>query len=261
MSLWNPINLYDIASQSITKHYPLNKFGYNSEVGAIEKDIWEYNVSYNWQNVPIQLYASSDSNNDRSDGFGARTVILKGLDLDWMEQSSQLALDGQNKVKINKFFIRTFRAKVETAGNIGGSDGTIFFYFGTATAGVPDDPNKVFAIISPPHNQTLMALWTVPVGKMLYLTDWWASTGAAKTVEMHLYVRSKADREGVFQLKDIFHINNGSPWRQEYKLPFEIESKSDIVIRSHLVDSGGGPKNPVSAGFSGWYRNHRGNNV
>lgn len=252
MKFWKPTSLLDIAKGIVTGDKPLNKFGYNGNVSEIQKDIWPYDTPYNWLDEPTQMYASSSNEEDSSTGIGARTVVLKGLDPNWVELDGLAALDGHSRVPVNGAFIRAFRAKVETAGIARKSIGTIYFHNSEVTAGVPDNPAAVYAIILPVHNKTLMTLWTVPADRILMLAEWRASTSAVQTVEVHLYIRERADEDGVFQLEDLFHIKDGRPWRQPYRLPLDIPGKSDLVVRAHCLKPAGGA---VSAGFSGWYGN------
>lgn len=234
------------------KDKSINKFGYNGDVGSAEVDIWEYNRPYNWLDAATRLYASSSSENDFFGGSGAWSITLLGLNENWSEQDEVIVLDGQNRIQTDKFFYRTFRIKVETAGGgiVGKNEGTIYIHNSTVTAGVPDDPDKVYAIITPGHNQTLMALWTSPANKSLYLADWWASmsvdVGVAKATEVHLYIRPAG---GVFQLRYIFHLSD-SNWRHGFLLPLLVAPRSDVTIRAHASS---GPGAAVSAGFSGWY--------
>lgn len=234
------------------KDRSLNKFGHNSDVGSTEVDIWEGNRPYNWLDVATRLYISSSSNNDNFNGSGARTITRLGLNEDWNEDGETLPLNGQSRVLADKLSFRTFRAKTKTAGSGGKNEGTIFIHDSTVTAGVPDELDKVYAIISPGHNRTLMAIWTGPANKSFYLADWWASmkvdVGVAKAVDVHLYIRPP---NGVFELEWIFHLSNGANnWNHDFKLPLQVPPRSDVTVRAHVSS---GPGVALSAGFSGWY--------
>lgn len=235
--------LFDIAEGKVTNHYSLNKFGYNSDVGAVEETVWEESAVYSYLTSATVLKISSSDVDDTAIGTGARTVSIYGLDANYDEIDETITMNGRTEVNSVNSYLRIFRMRVMTVGTTGWNEGTIYAGTGAVVAGVP--ANK-YATIAVGHSQSLMALWTVPNAHTAYMTHLFASTGVVgKVTEMLLYIRTE---DGVFQIKRRYHIVSGVVDRT-FTLPLRVEAKSDIEIRGIAVAGGGA----ISASFDLWY--------
>jgi hypothetical protein len=110
-------------------------------------------------------------------------------------------------------------------------------------------PSNKYAKIVATHNQTLMALWTVPSGFTGYLYQFDCSSGstsANKFQTIKLFIRPHNE---VFQVKDVQTIHN-SNIVLDYGIPLKINEKSDIEVRA-FSSSG---TDSVSANFSVIYK-------
>lgn len=235
--------LYDIAEGNVADHFSINKFGFNPTVGATEETIWEESAAYAYLAAASQLTVSSSDVDDDAGDTGARTVELFGLDANYDLINETITLDGQNPVTTVESYLRIYRMIVRTAGTTGSNEGIIYAGTGAVVAGVPAN---VFATITIGHNQTLMALFTIPRDHTGYMVSMFGSTGITnKTTQLMMYVRPFGE---VFQLKRIHHIIE-SETDHTFQLPEIIPGRADIEIRA-LASGGGGA---VSAGFDLWY--------
>jgi hypothetical protein len=229
--------LYDVARGSVTGASTLSKFGYNASVGATLVDIWENQTLYSYPAAAITLNISSTDGKDRDSSSGAKTVQVYGLDGNYDEVNETVSLSGTTAVSTVASFIRVFRAIVRTAGADGANQGTISIKDSSSSA--------VLAIITTPHNQTLMTHWTVPAGKTFYMTEIYTSDVGNQSVEIDVCVRPFNE---VFQVKRVLAVKQTTV-PLPICPPLKITEKSDIVIRGKAAAGAG----IVAAGYSGWY--------
>ncbi len=205
--------------------------------GYINQMVYQYSTT-----ADIDTLSSSNAGDTQD-------VEVQGLDSNYDLVTQTVTLNGQTQVTLTTALLRIFRIK-----NVGTSDnaGHIYSYTTgtTATAGVPDTPANVRAIIQPGNNQTLMAIYTIPNGYTGYIRDWYASTaGANKTSNYPIELRARPFGE-VFQLKHLSAISDvGSSYIQHvYEEPGIFEEKTDIEMRASMT-AAGGTAGSVSSGF------------
>lgn len=229
-----------VAAGIIPNHKVIKKFGSNPAVGTTPVPIWDAGDNpYPYLDSATILYAASTSANDTLTGTGARTIVVEGLDENWDECQCQVDLDGQTPVQLpGGPHIRVYRAYTETAGSGGYNDGDIYIGYGTFTNGVPD---VVLAKITIGTNQTLMAMYSVPLGHTAFLYEYFVTSGKGREVQIDSMVRRFG---GVFRLSRRvgllnygFHFNN--------TIPFVLPEKTDLEVRGTAVLA----TTPVEAGF------------
>ena len=167
-------------------------------------------------------------------GVGAQVIQIQGLNGNYVMQKEFIVLNNASNVATVNKYLRMFRVIVLLAGSAGWNVAQI-----TLTGAA------LVAQVTAQKNQTLMALWTVPAGHTLYMTDYYAATSSAKVTEVHLYARPFG---GVFNIKSIIVLNQGKSER-DYPLPYKFLERTDIIIKAKAAAGGGS----VSAGFTGWY--------
>lgn len=199
------------------------KFGYSGSVETTEEQIWDGATPYTYLGAATALKISSDDTDDDDGGTGARTVQIYGCDGDYEEVNEVVTLDGQTAVTTTNTYLRVWRMIVRSAGSQGVNDGKIYAGTGTVTGGVPAN---IYAQISDTRNQTLMAIYTVPVGKTALLNTVRYTCDANKTVTVLLRVRPFGE---VFQTKDLAVLHAGAKTVQR-SYPMKIDAKSDIEI-------------------------------
>lgn len=217
-----------VSRGQISWHKLLFKFGNNPDINGSLETIWSHGGLYVYPASAITMKVSSASANDSSDGTGARTILVAGLDANYNEISEIISLAGQTAVNTTQSFIRVFRAYVITAGSGGTAAGIIYVGTGVVTAGVPA---TVYAEIPLGDNQTTMAIWTVPAGYTAYIS---AGTFSAASNNDAQYILGKfmfRTPGGVFRnAADV--TANSNIFRYEWQYPLAIPEKSDIEARA-----------------------------
>ncbi len=220
----------------------IRKFGHSNAIGAEEETVWDGGTTYTFLTSPSTLSLSSTSTNDASAGTGARTIQVYGHTSDNIEQDETLTLNGVTPVYTATKYLRIHRMIVRSGGTIAANNGTI--YAGTGAVGTSGVPANKFAAILVGENQTLMALWTVPAGKIAYMEDFYAATDSKKATAVRLKVRPPGE---VFQTRKIILLDDNT---EQINLHEKVvAAKSDIKITAAAFGGGG----DVSAGFNLWY--------
>ncbi|KKN78277.1 hypothetical protein LCGC14_0351360 [marine sediment metagenome] len=242
---------FDIAEGNVPNHTAVNKFGQNVTVGATLEDVWDYSAAYEYlaDDTFATMYISSD---DELSDVGL-TFSVTGIDSDYNYSTvtgTLHAVDARTMVAItsgaadNKWW-RIFRI-INTSGTP--VSGNIYVSKDNTDAGgngIPDDTDDIQAQAIIGNDQTLMALWSCPVGNTAFLTHFFASTSSNKVTSVELFVRPFG---GVFNVKAALSINQGHMIHQ-YDFPVVISAKSDVKIMASAVGGGG----IVSAGFDLWF--------
>ena len=244
---------YDIAEENIADHDTFRALGYNSNVDATEEDLWEVGGAYVFPTagMGLELHSSSDQDSGAGGvnpaGTGVRSVEILYLDDTWVEQAETVVIDGTTVVttiatdilRINGFHAMTTGTGMAAAGNI-------------ELRHLADTP--IYSYIAIGNNEALQAIWTVPMGKMAYLTDWHfeaASTTASRWARFILKATVHGDgtyAAGLFHSQDIGILLEGSA-NAHFTLPLKLPAKVDIKIS--MIASGA---DVVCAGaFEGWY--------
>lgn len=238
---------YDIVEGNIAGHLSLYKFGSNSAVGLAEETIWTEGDLYPWAAIDLApgiVKVSSTSTDDDIAGTGALTCTIYGLNAtSGFEQSESIILTGQTPVNSILEYKRVNRIIVMTAGSGLNNAGVI--YVGTGTVSGGGVPTVKWASAPIGKNQTLMAVWTVPMGKTLYITSILTSTNSNKGNEINIYVRPLGE---LFQIKAqqfLFSSNIGNT----FQFPLVVEGGTDIDCRAIGVAAGAG----IGFSFEGWY--------
>ena len=142
-------------------HSVVDKFGVNKALtpSTDPEDLWEFGGLYNYDadgTAPI-VSIVSDSASD------TEPIEIQGLDIDGNLVTQTITLNGTTSVALTTALWRCFRM-----GNVGSNYllGTVYVYAGTSP--VPANAD-VRAIIDAEHGQTLMALYTIPKGKVAFL--------------------------------------------------------------------------------------------
>lgn len=226
-----------ISRGQISGHNFVHKFGYNPEIGATDETIWTEGGSYVYPTTASTMYISSSSTADTAAGTGARTVTVSGLDANFIEISETVSLNGQAGVQLNGAlnWYRVNRVIVNTAGSGGANAGVL--YVGTEATPTGGVPTNKYATVAIGDNQTLMCVWTVPLGYTAYLhqKDVSASSSAGKFAIFSLISRPK---DGVFNVKDRVLLANNST-AISYWNPIPFSECTDIEVRA-AADSAGG---------------------
>jgi len=140
----------------------IDKFGENPDIdtGSTPEDIWEGGGLYNWDDfgtAPIVSLISDDADD------AGKVIEVSGLDINGFNVVQEVELDGTNRVILQTPLWRVYRMQNMASTNL---EGMVYCYVGTG--GIPSTANTR-AIIDNGNNQTLMALYTIPLGYVGFL--------------------------------------------------------------------------------------------
>ena len=224
---------FQIARGHIPTVSHLYKFGYNPALVNTEETIWGGSNLYTYPSSASVLALTSTSSSDA----GLQVTVI-GLDQDWIERKETITLDGTDPsvtgVNTETTFIRVYRMYNPNS----------TAYTGNILAKIS---STTHAQITAGNDQTLMAVYSVPAGKTLYLTRGSISHGSDdKTAFLtgKLLVRSFG---GVFRTQNIQNLNNIF-LDFDWEVPLKISAKSDIECRAVCSKN---QANAVSATFEG----------
>jgi len=228
--------------------FAVNKFGGGFEAAAdVESAVWDGGVAqpvYSWPTTATITHIRQATDQVGTDG-GA-TIELQGLDANWDLVVQTKDLDGSDttaEVALDTPLIRIFRKKV-LANVVLSAD------VWSGATGVAANTAK--SIITAGHNQTLMAIYTVPRGKVALMEGFYANvvneTAANKTpvgTEIKMWA---ADRDNgyEFQLKFATAIaESGGNEHHHFHPPYKFAQKTDIMLTMRCIKEPG----HVHAGF------------
>lgn len=240
-----------VAKGDVVGHTFTHKFGNapDFDTGDGQVTIWDGADDAGIDEMQY-IYSTTAAIDSISSSSAADTQLLEivGLDANWEWLVQTKALNGQNRVALDTPLIRVFRKK-----NINSVDlaGAAYCYENTAIAlGIPTDTTKIRSVIQVGHNQTTMALLTIPAAGIGYMRDWYASIAGANKASAYvieLYARPFGQ---VFQLKHKSALNEtGTSYIQhKYEEPEVFVAKTDLEMRAGATAVGVTAAS-ISAGF------------
>ena len=234
-----------VSRGQVAYHTTLFKFGSNADVNGTNETIWDQGGIYSYPASAAKVYVSSSSTDDAASGTGAQTVVVVGLDGNYNELSETVSLDGQNQVETDGLFLRVFQAFVATAGSGGTAAGDIYVATTGESSGVPT--GTIYAKIRVGENQTLMALYTVPAGKTLYISRGSISSGTETANKFIIGRLSARFFGGVFRTQAKVTLADGFI-DFDWEFPLRIPEKTDIEARAQ---GSGNDSHQVAASFEG----------
>lgn len=225
-----PFNL-QVSQGKIAGNSVIDKYGENSDIdtSSAPEDVTQIGGLYNYDanNTAPIISLISDNAAD------TQIIEVSGLDINGFNITQQVVLNGTTRVALTTPLWRVFRMANEDTADI---QGTVYCYVGTG--GVPSTTDTR-AIIVGSNNQTLMSIYTIPLGKVGFLVRGEAgmtrnqSTG---TVNVSYYSRRYGK---VFKNKKDFDLNNqGSNIYQDTRsFPDIIPALTDIKITVNSVSA------------------------
>ncbi len=145
----------------VTGFSVVDKFGENPDVDpGTPEDVWEGGGLYNYDPEGTAPIVSLIRDNSADTGF---PIYVEGIDIEGNLAVQTITINGTNRVALEIPLYRCFRMI-----NMGSSNLTGLVYCYVGTGGVPALVDTR-AIINDGNNQTLMALYTVPLGYVGFL--------------------------------------------------------------------------------------------
>ena len=217
-----------VAAGIISGFTSIRKFGINIDIdtGTPPATIWRGSPAlYPWQDSSFSAEVVSSSTADTSDGTGARTVRIQGLDADWNFQTEDITLNGQTAVDSALTWRRINRAFVLTAGSGATNAGTITVRL--------DGAGATQATIAAGLAQSQVCVYTVPAGHTVSIEALGSSIVRASNsanIEIGLLTREPG---GVFRLRDQIGLRSAATSRTSFDLvaPIICPEMTDIDVR------------------------------
>ena len=218
-----------VARGQISYHTSLFKYGYNPLIINVNETVWDGGGLYAYPASAVAMTVTS-AGGATDEGV---LVTVVGLDADWNEVVQEVTLNGSG-VATTSALLRVYRAYVSgpqaPTGNITIANG-----------------GTTYAQITNGENQTLMAVYTVPAGYTLYVTNGTATHGTDTSgayMTIRFMVRSFG---GVLRTATKVDIIGGEIVFP-FTFPLKITEKSDVEVRAICSKN---QNNAVAATFEG----------
>lgn len=209
----------------------VRKFGTHDDVDSntINEAIWSYADVAGDYTFPSDagetMYISSNNDND------TMPIKVQGLDENFKEKEEVVIMQGQTRITLGGKWSRINRMFNDDTNDIAGN---IFVYTGgDNTLGEPNSASDVKAIIENGHNQTMQAVYTVPINNLFHLSSYHLSCDAkvsntTANLTLKLVVRQKGS---VFRTQEIIALSNSSPSVIKLDMPLPIPGGSDVMFQ------------------------------
>ena len=223
--------LVAVASGQVSGYSAVNKFGHNPTVATGDEDLWAGGGFYGFYPTNAQsMSIVSSSVGDDTSSTGAHTVIVYGLDANWLETSETATMDGTTSVALTNTYRRMYRGIVLTIGTSASNVGNIT---------VTNSAGDVAIYIAADDGQTQQAIYTIPAGKTGYFLKGYVgvsdggNAASRESAQFKWKARLNNGTTGAWQTKgQIECINDGGSWWQyEYGAPSgPLAAKTDIRL-------------------------------
>ncbi|MBT7542476.1 MAG: hypothetical protein HN613_00195 [Gammaproteobacteria bacterium] len=222
---------FQASSGEIRGLQAVNKFGSNPDVdiASTPETIWSSGGLYTFPASGGSISVVSSSANDTAAGTGARTIVVEGVDENYIEITETFTMNGVAPVISSRnTWFRAYRAYVASAGTGEVNAGETTITLGAITlATIPVD-----------LGQTQMAVFTIPQDKKGYIMSVTGSilrTGTNRSSNIGLYCRGN----GVKRLRYEFTVETtgATTFTKHFKSPIVIDEKTDIYLNAVDVSS------------------------
>lgn len=200
------------------------------DTATIPEDIWTGGGVYPWMTAATALEIVSSSANDAAAGTGARTVVINGLDIDYVVVTQTITLNGITPVAVPTNLFRINSALITSAGSgkVNAGDLTIR----DAGAGTTR------AIIPLGYGITRQSIYTVPAGSTLQVISQFFGfnevAGGNKFARFATYIQSP---NGFYRLPLELAIGDEPPYRHDGIPGIILPEKTDFALRCTAISS------------------------
>jgi hypothetical protein len=215
--------LYGIAEGDVSGHTTFTKYGVYTAVTNSATDIWEFGGTYAFPATAVTIEASSSSAADASTSTGVYEIRLECLDISYNTKYVDVSINGTAKVVSASTCFRINKAWATKAGTGGAAAGII---------GIRSwDTSANLAQISAGHTQSRQLIYTVPLGKTLYITSVRASCGVGNTTSSGKYnfitltTRAKVNPQTGAVSTIFYPYSEIGIINQAFMLPLEIPTR------------------------------------
>lgn len=225
--------MVQLARGQIAGHRGVIRQGVNPDIdsGSLVS-IWDRGGLYAFPPSASVMTISSDNAADTAAGTGARTVLVSGLDANYLEISETVTLNGLTAVNTVNQYLRCYGMTILTAGSNAQAVGNLYQGTGTVTAGVPAN---VYAYVRQGWGSSQMSAYTVPANCTAFLLEVTTSAiGSATNQNTLLSIRFRP-QGGVFVRGGSLVINGGLA-SLDSVIPRPFPEKSDFDAVAQTTD-------------------------
>ncbi|KKN10539.1 hypothetical protein LCGC14_1035590 [marine sediment metagenome] len=179
---------FNVAAGNVNGVVGVGRIGFNPDIVASPEDLWNAGGLMVYLTAAETMDIVSDNAADTSVGTGLQTLLIQGLDDNFVETSETITLDGLNPVTTVNTYLRVHDMRGLTAGATGSNEGIIT---ATATTSV-----VIQGQMDVGSNASSTFQFTVPADKTAFITFFEFSAGQMDAVEFSIFVRLEG---GLFQ--------------------------------------------------------------
>jgi hypothetical protein len=179
------------------------------------------------------LSIASTSANDTSAGTGARSILVIGLDTDYVRQTEVVILTGQTEVDTINLYLRVNVCRLVSSGSSNSNEGIIYISDSTDTftLGVPQ--TRIYSTMPIGHSLTKNALFTIEAGKIAYpVINVINSDIGGSTRIMTIKFYRNIYPGNTFSISDLWYIDRS--FSGDMRGIPEVSEKSDIMITGQM---------------------------
>lgn len=243
----NPADL-GLARKLVTGQRAFFFFGFNNAVGTSWEDVHPAGGDINWLQTAGQIEITSTDAADTSAGLGVRSVEVHGLSATGVDQDEIIVMTGTTATTATTLtYIRINKMHSETCGTYGGShQGDITCNLktgGVLLATMTGVEGSVNGAVSYGSGEAGNGYWTVPLGKVMYITRLSVIPDVATNKDMDVALYEREDildtsvpvspRRVLWQASAF-----NAPIFKEFKSHIKIKALADIWFRARTISSG-----------------------
>ena len=170
--------LHALAEGDIAGHSMFVKWGVVTGVNATAMDMWEYGATTATYVFPasaakMRVIGATQDDDDivGTPGTGIRKIKIEGLISDYSTVTEEVTMNGTTPVETSTAFLRINKIYASLVGTNGVAAGNITVYHLT-------NATPIYGMISLGFTQSRQCIYTVPLGKTLYIVKERVSSGA-----------------------------------------------------------------------------------
>ena len=224
----------EVNAGNVPGHQLIHKFGSNPNVTAVKSDIWEQGGLYPWPLAAETLdVVSTDTVADILTGVGARTILIKGLDTDFVEIEETITLLATPVTTVNSYRRVQTAQVVECGAYTGENQGDITF-----TSSISLD---ILGIIKEHDGRTSQTMYTVAANKTAYMLNTSITMDTGKSISANMHIREDADIIAApFRAEVHLHHWKGlaTPVDERFFANHVMPGKTDVWFDAELLSGG-----------------------
>lgn len=236
---YEPFDL-QVSRNQIMGHQTSFRFGWANAIGTTPQTITTVvaaGAAYAYPASATVMKVSSSSADDAAAGTGARTLLVIGLDANYVTQSETVTLNGQTAVNTTKSYLRITYTEILSTGSGNAQAGTIYIGTGVVTSGVPA---TVYWRSESTYNNWSFAGFTVPAGYTAYISSY-TITSQATTANINVSAAlviyefgngSSTTGQGYPEIQSTARLTSNGNFDRHFDRPFAVSEKCDVELRA-----------------------------